>query len=659
MLKINLIVLALLLIQINTQLFGNEVACTESDHFVQEKPLTTEELNIILNQLDKKIEEITNERDTTCLIQLHKHYANLGGSLGNYSLVFDALWKALLLADQAGMQEELFTINIDIGIYYGYLKRYEKAKERFKIAATLKKEFLKTNNFDPIKANKFYAPQVAMYGRTGDFDQAKLYLDSCYQYINQKDFPRQFHHLEFNRATHLAHDGQHEKALEIFYQVADKLKVDIPAFQGVIYKHIGDSYRSLAQPTKSEQAYQQAIDFIETYRNHLDFLPHIYDELANLHFERGNYEVASNLFKKVMELDFEYFDSRSERNKYLLNIQDDFISYKEAEKTRQRKQELIQLQQQQKLWWFQKLLLVGSLFFLGLLGLVYIKLQKGKIKAEKALNHQLQKQNIEKEEFLEQIEKKNEELITFSNIMSHDLKAPLRTISAFSGLVKKQVQGNFKQEDLLKHINFITSSTESMEELIDDLLLYSKVSMNQDEFSKVDLNKLIVLVLPSFSYDINTGKAVVDVKHLPIINGNKGLLKTVFHNLISNAIKYQPKNQPDRQATIKIWMTEEAQQFNIFLQDNGIGIPKDYADKLFQPFVRFHAASAYKGTGLGMSICDRIMSHHQGSIQLEHTSPSGSCFKLTFPKVNQEDGSFNTSVSAKKMTPVQKMLSSI
>jgi len=171
------------------------------------------------------------------------------------------------------------------------------------------------------------------------------------------------------------------------------------------------------------------------------------------------------------------------------------------------------------------------------IALVYFKLQKGKIKVEKALNNQLQIQNAEKEQFLKRIEKKNEELMTFSNIMSHDLKAPIKNISAFSGLIKKQVKNGFDKDKVSKFNDFIDSSAKSMAVLIEDLLLYSRINLDEMELSKVDLNEVINSVYPAFSYDVNTGYASVNIEKLPTILGNKGLLKTVFHNLISNAIK--------------------------------------------------------------------------------------------------------------------------
>lgn len=635
MLKPKIIFLAFLFFQLLGQGFGFESNNSKSSSLLDESLTTEGVVDTILIQLEKKIEIASKKRDTLQLIQLHKSYAFANGSKGNYYLVFNALWKALLLADQKDIEVEQFIINMDIGRFYGYLKRYEKAKEHYKIAATIKNQLSLTNKFTDKLAHKFYSIQENMHRRMGNIELSKAYLDSCYMQIKEFDSSGNFYFLELERGLLLAENKKYEEALSLLQKALPKIKLINPAFSGIGYTHLGDIYRQLHQYDKSQEAYQESIRIIESHRGHLDFLPLAYEQLANLNFELGKHKEAFLLHKKMQHLNFEYFDSRSNRNKYLMNVQDDFRLYKEKEQKRFSQQELIQLQQQQKLLLFQRILLVGCVAFLGLLGLIYFKLQKGKIAAEKALNHQLQLQNKEKQIFLNQIENKNEELITFSNIMSHDLKAPLRTISAFTGLVEKQVQGNFQKEKVLSYTNFITNSAESMRSLIEDLLLYSRVNLEKSEFSDVSLNDLTLLVLPAFSYDINLSKAVVNVAELPTIKGNKGLLKTVFHNLISNAIKYQPKDKSNHQAKVDIWAMETENQHCIFIQDNGIGIKSSYVEKLFQPFVRFHASSEYKGTGLGMSICQRIMDKHQGQIQLDFTSPSGSRFKLIFPKYDK------------------------
>jgi len=593
--------------------------------------IKVENVDSALYQLEQEI-AYSAVSDTSCLIDIYKYYAKVNGRKSNYFLVFTALWKALLLADQAELKKEKFLINMDIGRFYGYLKRYEKAKEHFKLGSILKKQLYESNEMTDGMAIDFYFYQMSMNKNKDDYKTAQIYLDSCYQHVDRENLTGKYYFLEFERAHLLAHNHQYEAALEIYHEAIDSIKESHPGYQVIMYTHVGDAYFGLSQQEKGLEAYAYALEVIEKYKAHYDFLPELYERLANINYALGNFEKAYLMREKEEAFRFKFFDSRSKLNSYLLNVQDDFRIYKKEEEQRNSQLKLIQLQQKQKILTFQRIMLVGTLFFLSMLAFAFLKFQKGKINSEKAINNHLQQKNLEKEELLQHIEKKNEELMTLSNIMSHDLKAPLRNISSFSGLIKRQVNNGFDKEQVLSHLSFITNSTESMSTLIEDLLLFSKINIEKPKFCNVNLNDLAHLVLSAFSYDINSGIAVINIKELPTIKGNPGLLKTVFHNIISNAIKYQPKDQPDHQPTVNIWCEEAEEHYCIFVEDNGIGINLDYADKLFQPFVRFHSVSEYKGTGLGMSICDRVMKTHNGSIELDHTSPAGSRFKLVFIK---------------------------
>ncbi len=249
-----------------------------------------------------------------------------------------------------------------------------------------------------------------------------------------------------------------------------------------------------------------------------------------------------------------------------------------------------------------------------------------------SLNKELIFKYTETEEQAQKLNKKNSELVVYSHIMSHDLKAPLQTIKAFNELLKEDYKkiatANIEK---LKYFNIITSSVDAMSDLINNLLMYSKLDQKNYEFESVDLNDIMQQVLLLFSYEIEKKNIQIKIKHLPVIMGNVAIIKTVFQNLISNAIKFQPKEKK-YQPKLCIETQENKENYVIFFKDNGIGIKPENVDDLFTPFERFHNASEYKGTGLGMSICKKIMHIHQGEIQLVNSNEKGSTFKLLFPK---------------------------
>ncbi len=246
-------------------------------------------------------------------------------------------------------------------------------------------------------------------------------------------------------------------------------------------------------------------------------------------------------------------------------------------------------------------------------------------KQQESLHQAIQDKNIA----LQLLESKHQDLILFNNMMKHDIKAPLRTIKGFTSLLKRTLQ----TEQQLEYINFIGNSANNLEQLISDLLLYSKVNSTDLEFDTIDVNRIMESVCNSLQFDIQQNKVTIAKSDLPSqIHANEEALRTVFQNLISNSIKYQPKNKADHTPEIQISYNNQDAYDVIYLRDNGIGIQKENIPRLFKPFMRFHSAAEYEGTGLGLSICKSIMEKHGGEINIIPDIEQGTCFELKFPK---------------------------
>lgn len=276
---------------------------------------------------------------------------------------------------------------------------------------------------------------------------------------------------------------------------------------------------------------------------------------------------------------------------------------------------------------FIKIIQILSLILIPYIISTFIEKQDAQILN---LNKNLKLRLQEKEILTDELKNKNEELITFSHIMSHDLKSPLQTIVSFSKLIRKKKPFNDLEQE--KYFAYIENSAVSMASLIDDLLTYSQIESEKKELKIVALNNIVEEVKTHFQFDLTQEKIILNISYLPNILGDKQMLKTLFHNLISNSIKYQPKNKINHVPNVSI--SHYADNFNnfIIIEDNGIGIDEKYMHHLFEPFKRFHSNNDYNGTGLGMSICKKVMDKHSGHIELQSTSEKGSNFKLTFPK---------------------------
>lgn len=226
--------------------------------------------------------------------------------------------------------------------------------------------------------------------------------------------------------------------------------------------------------------------------------------------------------------------------------------------------------------------------------------------------------------------RKNQELKTFNQILSHDLKTPLVTINSFSTLLKQEI--NVQDPKQKEYFDHIERSTKKMNKLINDILSYHHLDLQEFNLEEVPLSSVMSSVEEYYLSHLKEGKLILEHQDLPVVMGNSLLINTVFSNLISNAIKYQPKNKEKHVPKIKIWSTENNTNKEVYIEDNGIGIKEEYVKNLYLPFKRYFSESEYPGSGLGMSICKRVMEKLNGTIDIVSSNNRGTTFKLTFPQ---------------------------
>jgi len=229
----------------------------------------------------------------------------------------------------------------------------------------------------------------------------------------------------------------------------------------------------------------------------------------------------------------------------------------------------------------------------------------------------------------------NTELESFSYSVSHDLRAPLRHINGYIGLLKRRFPTSLPEKGL-HYLSSISSAANQMGTLIDDLLQFSRTSKQELKQTNIDMNILVQEVLESLKTDIGERKIQWLVSSMPNAFGDHNLLKLVWYNLLSNAVKFTGKKET---AKIAIGCREVDDEMVFFIKDNGAGFDMQYAKKLFGVFQRLHSAEEYEGTGIGLANVRRIIQRHDGrtwaEAELENLSTGkngGASFYFTLKK---------------------------
>ncbi len=222
----------------------------------------------------------------------------------------------------------------------------------------------------------------------------------------------------------------------------------------------------------------------------------------------------------------------------------------------------------------------------------------------------------------------NKELEAFSYSVSHDLRAPLRAIDGFSRILAEDY-ADVLDAEAKRLIRVVRQNTRHMGQLIDDLLAFSRTSRQPLNPSNINMGGLAEAIFYELTDEQQRESVVFKIKSLPKITGDATLMRQVWHNLIGNALKFSHKREKPR---IEIGAIERSDEVVYYVKDNGVGFDMKYAHKLFQIFQRLHTSQEFEGTGVGLSIVQRIIKRHNGRVWAKGKLDSGATFYFSLPK---------------------------
>jgi signal transduction histidine kinase len=264
---------------------------------------------------------------------------------------------------------------------------------------------------------------------------------------------------------------------------------------------------------------------------------------------------------------------------------------------------------------------------------------ENEINERKLSEEKVKNLNVQLLQYIDKLEEANKELDRVAFMASHDLQEPLRKILIFNDRLQIRLAENLDDESA-RYINRIRSTALRLQQLIKDIMTFSKISFEKSAFVNCDPGDIVKEILLEMDEAIREKQAVIHLDELPQLYVNPNLFRPLFYNLISNALKYSKKDVPP---VIKIYSEKSGDKkagseanasekyHRIYIEDNGIGFEQKYSDQIFMMFKRLHHSHEYDGTGIGLALCKKIVEEHNGFISAISSLNIGSTFIISLP----------------------------
>jgi signal transduction histidine kinase len=500
------------------------------------------------------------------------------GARSDFRLALMNFYDALEIARRIDHETGIAQILTNLGTLQAKLFGYKKALNHYK---TVLKNYGKS--LDAVTKGIIYNNIGNIHFTNKKFGLAKPFFRKAFTYFEKENMGdmKALSLAQLSRNFHAL--GDQKQAIKYAKKANEIYRATGPAVGFEVHlNNLGKIKLSLG---KYESAKKYAIQGYKYSKKQGDDLSILYslNLLSEIFEKEHNFEQALRFHKRWTLKSSKYLNDQ--KNRRLLDLEVQF-----ATKEKQREIEVLTRENQ-----FQSLLIKQT--------------------------DQINQQNY-------QLRLVNEELKQFAYVVSHDLKEPLRMIGSYAQLIHKKLFAHVNEETL-PFFEFLSEGVQRMKNLLEALLDYATLGKDQAQKEKIDLNEILKISQSQLHLLISeSGTLIISKTKLPEIEAHQALLIQLFQNLISNSIKFR---RPDTIPEIHISYIENNGFYEFKFYDNGIGIEKEHREKVFNLFQRLHSRRQYDGTGIGLSICQKIIQGFGGQIWLEESPLGGACFVFTLP----------------------------
>ncbi len=575
------------------------------------------------------------------IASVHHQISKLYRGEGKYELAYAAQTKALEIRKEINDQEGIARSHYQLGSLFYYQENYALALEFYQ--KTL--EFGLENN-DPSLLYMSYGALGSTYSSMGNLSASISYNQLALELAVKQQNDSAMAYALHNIGSNFHQSDSFDQALN-HYTRSLELKRKLKDQWGEIatIREMGNLYVDQYKKEEGLGHLYQALEIAQK----LKLRPRVLE----------CYEALSNAYEK--------FGMGKESIAFLrqyVNLKDSLMNESTLEKMGNIKKEYeIQLRNKELIkkdyqiaQLHQKALLGSLIVLLSLLWLIFsryknakkhsrqLKLKTAKIHQQnealekanalqKKSNKLLRKTNLKIQSQNKKLEHSNQELQRFAYIASHDLKEPLRTIGSYASLINRRYR-NELDEEAKEFLLFITTGINRMYNLLGEVMNYSKLETSSDDidFGWVNTKELALEVKQSLREQFSDKNAQLILGELPMIHANRNHLHQIFQNLITNGLKYNTKEMP----IIKISCARKENSYVFSFRDNGIGINKEYQEKIFEAFQRLHGKDQYEGTGIGLAICKKLVTNYSGEIWVDSQAGEGSTFYISLPATSEK-----------------------